>query len=83
MLSGSNLHYVNLPASTNAAAPNPGCVSGKLTDIYVPIPLSDLGQQLVSTSFRPGPIACQATLLSAFYTAHVVYTITLELQSGG
>jgi hypothetical protein len=42
--------------------------------------MSDLGQQHVATMFDPGPLACQATHLGASYTAHVHYTITLDLQ---
>jgi hypothetical protein len=56
---GSNLQYVDIPSSKNPAAPNPGCMSGKPTDIYVPIPISDLGKEEVVTSFHPGPIACR------------------------
>ena len=80
---GTNLQYVKIPPSQNAAAPNPGCVSGNPTDIYVPIPLSDLGKEEVTTSFRPGPVACQGTVLGALYTAHVVYTITLKRLGSG
>jgi hypothetical protein len=56
----------------------PGCSAGG--SLYIPIPMSDLGQQHVATMFDPGPLACQATHLGASYTAHVHYTITLDLQ---
>jgi hypothetical protein len=35
---------------------------------------------LWNEAYLPGPLACQATHLGASYTAHVHYTITLDLQ---
>jgi hypothetical protein len=77
---GLTMVSVNSPASQNPAVdPYPGCVSGGSVDI--PIAVSELGNKHVKTTFDPGPVACQSTHLSAQYTAHVKYTITLDLQS--
>jgi len=81
---GARLVYVDIPPSKNPdpSLANPGCVSGALNDIYIPIPLSDLGQGTVTTTFDP-VVACQSTFLDATYTAHAHYTITLTLEGMG
>jgi len=57
----------------------PGCSAGNARSI--PVPLSELGQRHVVTTFDPGPLACQTTDLDANYTAHLEYTITLDLKT--
>lgn len=57
----------------------PGCSAGNSRSI--PIPMSDLGQRHVVTTFALGPLSCQSTRLDANYTAHLKYTITLDLHA--
>lgn len=68
---------VTVPGLALNPAGYPGCSAGNSP--YISIPISDLGKQHVTTKFDPGPLKCQATRLSANYTAHVRYTITLDL----
>jgi hypothetical protein len=69
------------PDTVPGLALNPGgsgCSAGGSPNIEIPV--SDLGQQHVTTSFDRGPLACQGTYLAAIYTAHIHYTVTLNLQ---
>jgi len=70
--------YVDTPPSSNPSYPNPGCMSGPASDIYIPISVKKLGPQRITTTFDPGPVKCQATFLGATYTAHVSTTCTYQ-----